>query len=185
MVKVTKSRQSRLALGDVIRDVEYIENVQDKKGNIEISKIIFPLVVVMTQDCDLAQDYKFRWSRQQTSSHDKYLLSVLVAPIYNVEHVYSGDHLSELNMKMNPINRNKTPGDNLRKNETPRFHYLHFGEDVPIVPSVIDFKHYFSVNAAYLKKLKCEKYVCNISSLHREDIAQRFSSYMARIALPD
>lgn len=185
MVKTKRGRTARLAQGDIIRDVEYIEKVVEHNGRLAISKIIFPLIVVLTQDCDLAQDYKFRWSRTPTASDDKVLLSVLVAPVYNAEHVYSGEQLSDLGMKMAAINRNKSQGNNLRNNETPRYHYLDFGSDIPIVSSVIDFKHYFSVNAEYLKTVKSSNYVCRLSSLYCEDVAQRFASFLSRIALPD
>lgn len=185
MVKVKKGKVARISQGDILRNVEYIEYLSEKNGQIEISKIVFPLVVVLTQDCDLAQDYKFRWSHHNSKTEDKLLLSVLVAPLYNVEHVYTGDQLEDLGLKMEIISRKKTPGDRLRKNETPRFHYLEFENDVPVVPSVIDFKHYFSVNVAYLKKLKTKNYVCQLSALFREDVSQRFSSYLARIGLPN
>lgn len=185
MVKARQGRTPRLAQGDIIRDVEYIESVTERSGQLEIAKIIFPLVVVLTQDCDLAQDYKFRWSRKPTATKDKVLLSVLVAPLYNAEHVYSGEQLSDLGMQMGQISRSKSPGNNLRNNVTPRYHYLDFATSVPVVPSVVDFKHYFSVNAAYLKSVKTRNYVCRLSSLYREDIAQRFSSFLSRIALPD
>jgi hypothetical protein len=55
-----------------------IEHVLEKDGVIEVSKVVFPLVVVLTQDCDLAQDFTFR----RASTQDKWLLSVLVAPLY-------------------------------------------------------------------------------------------------------
>lgn len=183
-MKVRIQKKSRLGQGDILRDVECIEYAVEKSGDIEVSKIIFPLVVVLTQDCDLEQDYTFRWSKQTKSTQDKWLLSVLVAPLYNVEHIYSGEHLSELSMKMASINRSKSPGQNLRNNETPRYHYLDFPETIPIPPSVIDFKHYFSVNVSHLKKLKAKNFVCQVSDLFREDISQRFASFLARVGLP-
>jgi len=109
---------------------------------------------------------------------------VIMAPIYNVEHVYTGEHLSDIGMSMTPINRRRTPGDNLRKNETPRYHYLEFPASTAIPPSAIDFKHYFSANVAYLKKHKSKLFACQISDLYREDISQRFASYLSRIGLP-
>jgi len=184
MIGVRTQRRARLVQGDLLRDVDCIEYAVEKSGNIEVSKIIFPLVIVLTQDCDLQQDYTFRWSKQAKQTQDKWLLSVLVAPLYNVEHVYSGEHLVELNMDMEPINRAKSPGQNLRKNETPRYHYLDFPETVPIPPSVIDFKHYFAVNVSHLKRLKAKNFVCQVSELYREDISQRFASFLARIGLP-
>ncbi len=185
MIKVKFQKKPRIYQGDIFSEVEYIEYVSEKEGIIEISKIIFPLVIVLTQDCDLEQDYKFRWSRSKRNhTHDKLLLSVLVAPLYNVEHVYLGEHLSDLKFKMETINKNKTPGKYLRNNERPRYHYIEFPSEIPIVPSVIDFKHYFSVNINYLKKIKKTNFVCRVSELYRENISQRFSNYLSRIGLP-
>ncbi|MEC8082156.1 MAG: hypothetical protein VX148_11855 [Pseudomonadota bacterium] len=184
MVKVKTGKNSRICQGDIIKDVEYIEYVSEKDGNIEVSKIVFPLSIVLTQDCDLSQDYKFRWSKANTSNEDKWLMSVIVAPIYNVEHVYTGEHLSELEMNMSPISRKKTPGKNLINNETPRYHYIEFPRGTSIPASVVDFKHYYSVNVAYLKKHKKKHFACQIGDLYREDISHRFASYLSRVGLP-
>ncbi len=88
-------------------------------------------------------------------------------------------------MTMAEITKNKTPGKTLRKNQTPRYHYLEFPSNVPIVSSVIDFKHYFTVNVEYLKKHKKKNFICQVGPLYREDISQRFASYLSRIGLPD
>lgn len=112
------------------------------------------------------------------------LVSVLVAPLYNVEHVYAGDHLTHLGMRMRTINKKKTEGNSLRKNETPRYHFLQFDEDTPIVDSVVDFKHYFSVNVEYLKAIKPENFVRRVAEIYREDISLRFANFLARIGLP-
>lgn len=183
-VKVRVSKESRVSQGDVIRNVELIEYVSEKNGNLEISKILFPLVIVLTQDCDLEQDFRFRWSKKDTKNQDKWLLSTIVAPLYNLEHVFTGEHLSDIDMNMISISRKKTPGRNLTNNETPRYHYLDFPENIPIVPSVIDFKHYFTVGVPNLKKLKKSNFVCKLSDLYKEDVSQRFASYLSRIGLP-
>ena len=183
-MKVLKKRQAQVSQGDVFQDVEMVEWVRISGQDVEVSQIIFPLVIVLTQDCDLAQDYRVRWSRTQTVTQDKKLLSVLVSPLYNAEHVYAGTHLEDIGQSMEPINRTKTPGKNLRQNETPRYHYVDFPENIPIGPSVIDFKHYFSVSIEYLKKRKGRSFVCKVGELFREDISQRFASYLSRIGLP-
>jgi hypothetical protein len=53
------------------------------------------------------------------------------------------------------------------------------------VPSVIDFKHYFSVPVEYLERIKPTNFVCAVCELYREDICQRFAAYLSRIGLPD
>lgn len=186
MIKVRRQRGGRVVQGDIISHVEHVEYVSVSGGIIEVSKILFPLVVVLTQDCDLEQDFRFRWARaKKQPTHDKYLLSVLVAPIYNADHVFRGEHLSELQLSMQAINPKKTEGNSLKNNERPRYHFLEFPPQVPVVPSVIDFKHYFSVNGEYLKKLKRDRFVCRLSPLFREDLSVRFASYLSRIGLPD
>ena len=90
--------------------MEFIEYAIESKGNFEISKIVFPLVIVLTQDGDLEQDSKVRKAGENAESKDKLLFSVSVAPLYNAEHVYLGQHLSELSMKMMEIKQEKITG---------------------------------------------------------------------------
>ena len=104
-----KSKKKRISQGDIYQDVEFIEYAIQRKGIIDISKIIFPYVIVLTQDCDLNQDYGDRLENSNTTkekkeiSQDKILISAIVAPLYNYEHFIKGDHLSNLNMKMQNI----------------------------------------------------------------------------------
>ena len=180
-VKVDKRRRTRISQGDVFRDVECIEYVIEKKGIIEVSKIVFPLIIVLTQDCDLEQDSR---NRSRSTQNTK-LLSVLVAPLYNAEHVFLGDHLSDLGLTMEAITKKKTPGLTLMQNERPRYHYIEFPSDIPLVPATADFKHYFSVHVSYLENIRKNNFVCRLSDLFREDLSQRFAAYLARIGLPE
>lgn len=187
MKRILTNPKARISQGDIYRDVEFIEYAIEKKGIIAISKIIFPLVIVLTQDCDLTYDYNRRWSKTPASNDDKRLISIIVAPLYNAQHLYDGTHLSELGMQMSPIGGG-TRKTKLEQNQTPRYHYLNFPRNIgniQIVPSVIDFKHYFTVNVEYLKKHKAKHFVCRIGILYREDVSQRFSNYLSRIGLPE
>ncbi len=179
-VKVNRARRRRISQGDIFRDVECIEYVIEKDGVIEVSKIIFPLVLVLTQDCDLEQD---SGNRSKSTQNTK-LLSVLVAPLYNAEHVFEGSHLLDLNYQMEKISKKRTPGTTLMQNERPRYHYFDFPDTVPLVASIADFKHYFSVHVSYMESVKSKNFVCRLSDLFREDVSQRFASYLARIGLP-
>jgi hypothetical protein len=179
-VHVERSRRTRISQGDVFRDVECIEYAVEKRGIIEVSKIVFPLVIVLTQDCDLEQDSNNRGKETQGTK----LLSVLVVPLYNAEHVFQGEHLVDIGVKMAPISKGRTPGRNLMQNESPRYHYIDFPGDVPLVASVADFKHYFSVHVSSLEKIRKTNFVCRLSDLFKEDLSQRFAGYLARIGLP-
>ena len=183
MTRTERLNLTRVCQGDIIRDVSYIDGVTESAGILEVSRLEFPLVIVLTQDCELEQEYQMHV--QNAGNQDKWLVSVLVAPLYNAEHVYRGEHLSELNLAMQQINQRKTPGQFLRNNDIPRYHYLEFAPDVPIVASVIDFKHYFSVNAQNLRERKKSSFVCMVSPLFREAISHRFPAYLSRIGLPE
>lgn len=182
-VRANKGRRRRICQGDVFRDIEWIEYVAEKGGVLEVSKIIFPAVAVLTQDCDLEWDSHAR-RKKPDERRDKKIFSVLAAPLYNAEHVFKGEHLLDLGLEMEPISRAKTPGKSLMQNSSPRYHYMEFPAEVPVVPSIVDFKHYFSISVEKLDKMRPKHFVCRLSALYREDLSQRFAAYLSRIALP-
>lgn len=186
MTRVDPQTGNRIRQGDIYKDIEHIEHALEVDGVIDVSKIIFPLVIVLSQDCDLEQDNDFRYKEPKPATQDKYLLSVLVAPIYNVAHFYEGKHLTELKLTMQPFEGRTDKKENqfLKQNKIPRYHYLSFPDNISIVPSVIDFKHYFSVDVLYLNRLNPTNFICKVSALYREDISQRFTSFLSRIGLP-
>lgn len=170
--------------GDIYRDIEFIEYAIEKRGIIEISRIYFPFVIVLTQDCDLEQEYAQRWARKRNSAdQDKWLISILVAPLYNAEHMFQGSHLSDLGLNMQKFNSDQR--SKIKSNQTARYHYLEFPKNVNLVPMVIDFKQYFSVNSNYLKINKKTKFACSVSPIYREDVSLRFANFLARIGLPE
>ena len=184
-VKVRKTRLDRIgrvSQGDIYKDVEVVDDVLEKRGILQISKIVFPYVIVLTQDCDLEQDYRIRSGNEEVKDQDKLIFSVLVAPLYNVEQVFRGEHLKQMHINMQVFGSN-TQKNNMKNNEIPRYHYMDISAEVTIVPSVIDFKHYFSLHVDYLRA-KTKDFVCRVSPLYREDISNRFASYLARIGLP-
>jgi hypothetical protein len=111
------------------------------------------------------------------------LISVIVAPLYNYEDFRNGNHLSQLDLKMQVMNSKKC--SNIKNNEDKRYHYIHFDDKVKITDSVIDFKHYFTCNIQYLNKKMKTDYICSVIPLYRELILQRFSNFLSRIGLPD
>lgn len=185
MIRVDNNGDTRICQGDIIRDVAFIEDVLSTGEQIEVKRIIFPLAIVLTQDCDLEQDYfvRFPSEARPVKDQDKKLLSVLVAPLYNVEHLKEGEHLSKLSLKMQKIDSKRLRI--IKSNQTPRYHFLEFPDDTAVADSVIDFKHYFSVNVEYLRRAKGKRFVCKVSELFREDISQRFASFLSRIGLPE
>lgn len=177
-----KTTMTRLHQGDIIRDVQSVEYYVEDEHNFELSRIEYPFVVVLTQDCDLESDHEYA-TDEPPENQDKILFYILVAPLYNAQHFRLGEHLSELDsMIMEP--KNSGLFSTIKKNQNPRYHYLDFEGSIEIPASVIDFKHFFSVNSNYLRISKQSNLAYTLPTPYREDISQRFASFLARIGLP-
>lgn len=182
--QVNKIESERVRQGDIFPNVPYYESYTETNGEFELVVYDFPYVVVLTQDCDLEQNKAAREKVTVTSQpveNDKHLISVIVAPLYNSEHLFSGMHLDLLGIVSQAQNSKlKMP---ITNNQNPRYHYIEFDESVVVPNSVVDFKHYFTISVGWLEA-SIERRVCGIDPLYRELISQRFSNYLSRIGLP-
>lgn len=186
--------------GDILSNVEYIEYADVIDGNIEISKINFPKVIVLTQECDSVQDYANRQACYEKIDNgddiktNQFLLSTIVAPLYSLDDIVSGEHLSNINiikdgkltgspLKYEHINSDKKKL--LKQNKDDRYHYLKIDINGKYVEYVIDFKHYFTVNTDRIIKHKQSNFFVSIQPIFRESINQRFSNFLSRIGLPE
>jgi hypothetical protein len=194
-IEVFTKNTDRVLQGDIYRDIDFIESFkeyEEKDGTyLKIELIHYPYIIVLTQDCDLEQDYKNKIEngtkeKDADKFQDKYLFSVIVAPLYIADDVIQGVHLSKLGYKMQNIRNVSTSKVGLvMLNEIPRYHYLNILHNPPIPASIIDFKHYFTVTLEELTVNKKANYIRTIKPLFREKVSQRFSSYLSRIGLPD
>ncbi len=180
-IEATKVDDFRLYQGDIISNVRHIESYVEVKGNIRLSQIFFPLAIVLTQDCDLESEHL---NRGETIGNNA-LISVLLAPIYNAEHLRAGSHLMHPTIDLESASHSSRPWTQITNNNNTRYHYLQFPDAIKIVPSVIDFKHYFSVDVNALKAHREKHYICTVDPLFREDISHRFAYYLSRIGLPE
>ena len=181
MTKIRSETPDRICQGSIFRNVDFIESAGEADGIITVSSIRFPFVIVLTQDCDLKSDHDATASSAE--SQNASLLSVIVAPMYNFEHFRLGDHLEKLGRKMELFNTKSVK--RLKQNENKRFHYLDFrSSEVQLPDSVIDFKHYFAVATEHLISGEGPEQICQVDELFREDISQRFASFLSRIGLP-
>ena len=143
-------------------------------------------------NCDLLQDFNEREKIEEgeRNLHDKHLLSILLAPIYNLEHVYAGEHLSRLGRSMAGIERKSNPKKKssaealILQDKNPRYHYLSFPDSIGLPPSIIDFKHYFTIDPESVNEVIGKHFVCSVGELFREDVSQRFAAFLSRIGLP-
>ncbi len=177
--------------GDIYQDIDYIEYADVIDGHVEISKIRFQHVIVLSQECDLTQDYTERSKNPETEkvTYDKLLQSVIVAPMFNYEHFKMGSQFSNFGYDMAASyelykNQSKTPAKTLKENNNPRFHFLEFDGSIAVVPSVVDFKRFFTVDINWLYKMRDTNYVCSLETLYRERFSQRFANFLSRVGLP-
>jgi len=208
MINKTRFRKykndKRIRQGDIIGDVRYFESFKIDSKVLELNYIDFPYVYVITQECDLDLEKASRGKELKNNNGNieyddnsnpiidvnKSLVSVLVAPIYNFDIFSDGVHLVELckkdkidpnTYKVNPLS--KKDKKKHKENKYSRYHYLEFNSTT-FSPSIIDFKHYFSINLEYLEELKKSNYVFTVDRLFREQISLRFACFLARIGLP-
>ena len=186
MSDVEVIHKERAQQGDIFSDIPFLESATEEAGEISVARIFFPWVVILSQECDLEQDMKCRSLGDESESHDKYLLTVLVAPLYVAEHVFAGSHWELLGRKMQRIKDSRTRMNLIIQNEIPRYHYLECGGDSQLASSVVDFKHYFAVSTETMDRWRKQgHYVCSLRPFFRERITQRFADFLSRIGLPE
>lgn len=171
-----KEINERYYQGDIIKDLSFVMGSPLREEEKTVMQL--PYAVVLSQDCDLQQDF----SSSGQSNQDKSLLSVLICPAYILEHFALGTHIGSWDMrKFNSSDIDKLKGNDSYK----RYHYL-CGDAMLSVPDlIIDFKHFFTVPREYMYSIKNGLYVASLSELFREELSQRFANYLSRIGLPE
>lgn len=186
-----KNDSNRILQGDLLNDVKLPIAVPGKLEIIESNYL-----VVLSQDCDLNQDYGARLEIKNididenpdkfSSLNNKLIPSVLLCPAYPAEQLRMGEHLQFLQLKLPVISKStKTPWKKICQNETPRYHFLHEYEPFEIPDLVIDFKRFYTVSTEYLYNNYSNVYFASLNALYRENLSQRFANYLSRIGLPD
>lgn len=171
--------------GDIFKSVKYYDNFIECSGQFELSLLKFPYSIILTQECDLSNNLNERGGidfNTKPFKHDKFLVSLLCAPLYNAEHLFAGNHLSFLDITSE--SKNSDQRKYIKSNREPRYHYLEFDDGIQLVPMVIDFKHYFTVSLNTLETDLCQR-ICSLKPIFRESVTQRFSNFLSRIGLPE
>lgn len=158
--------------------------VRPSNNNIEVHELHFPWVIVLSQACDLRRNNDARIDTN-SEKQDKILLSVLVAPIFDLEKAQTGSQLDSISMAMEPLNRKKR--EFINSDDVARYHQLSKQKfldcnTITFETGVVDFKHFFTVPIFALRK---EDYVTKLNPFFREKLSHRFSSYLSRIGIPE
>lgn len=177
------AKSDRLQQGDIYRDVSLVEWAHKENDAVVTKLRELPHVVVLSQDCDLDQDFRDR-ADSASGKHDKYLQAVLLCPAYQSTVFKSGEHLQELGLAMQVWGG--PDWKRIIQNQHYRYHYLEAFPDLQIPELIIDFKHYITAprDVLYRPNFKIN-YLGTISELYRENLSGRFAYYLSRIALPE
>ena len=161
-------------------------------GTFDLKKVELEYAVVMTQECDLAQDDKNRQKVADADQaapdggegQDKFLPSVLVCPGYPSTRFRGGAHLSALKLKMRAVSSKEF--DKIKKNRQLRYHYLSAHSALRVPEMVVDFKHIHTVSTELLRERYAARshYLACLRCPYREDLSQRFAAYLSRVGLP-
>jgi hypothetical protein len=139
-----------------------------------------PFAVLLTQDCDLEQDFT---ARQKGEVTDKLLPGLLFCQVAKAEELFSrlGGRRKEWERM------------NVDKNKNERYHFLQKvdascdAQQVGIDELGIDFKRYVTVPAAEVYRrieLGEAKRRCVLKSPYLEHFSSRFAYFLSRVALP-
>jgi len=177
--------EGRLWQGEILENVIQIrptvESIEaNVDGVLEVVPVLHELVIVMSQDCDLDQDYKRRAANGQPTLPNIMLCDVYLAEVLRVR-VLHQDQLG-----------NKDWKKRIAQNQNERFHYLQRVEPnedlqgVGLAALAIDFKIYFTLptDELYARLRVGIRRRCRLNTPYAEHLAHRFFKYLSRIALP-
>lgn len=91
--QTNKTEFVRVRQGDIFSNVPYYESYKELNGEFELTIYEFPYVIILTQDCDLEQNFKSEVKQviidgKTLNKNDKHLVSIIVVPLYNSEHFF-------------------------------------------------------------------------------------------------
>lgn len=182
---------TNICQGDVFHDVRYAYIDSEDNDSVEIVELNFPMAIIVSQACDV--NSMGEMISAQSGRATKFMPSILMCPIYNEGLAKKSEHLNNVFTELN-IQRSVTPNDILFNSEEfkivqkdwhYRYHALtvELSGDIALQNAMIDFKHYFTVPASYLMKIRNNR-LFHLEDLFAEQITLKFSTYLARVAIP-
>ena len=178
----------QICQGDIFHNVRYNYIDSEDDEGVNVIEFEFPMAIIISQACDVIamEDVV----NNKSGKPAKFMPSILMCPIYDKSASKSGDHIKEdfsllsLNIVEEPIYFK----DDLKtadKDWHYRFHSLTIetGAEKVLENAIVDFKHYFTVPISYLISHKKDR-LLHLDDLFAEQITLKFSTYLARVAIP-
>ena len=179
---IKESPKLRFNQCDIVRDISIVsQNDLDENQQAIIIKTNLDYALVINQDCDLEQDFNNK-AKVTADSHDKFLPTIIFLPAYIAARFRSGTHRGN---EIKAMNWNSDKWKEIKSNQNPRFHHIQPNETFQLPELVIDFKHLYAMNRDLAYKSLPSIYFLSFAEVYRENISQRYTSYLGRIGLPD
>lgn len=181
--------KERIYQGDIFKNIEIDIDFKIIDNKVNIKKLKLPYSIVMTQDCDLQQDYENR--KSSNVDQRTQLFSILLCPVFNSDDLRKGNHLKDIEIECK--NLNSSLWNPVKKNRDKRYYFLNSekvfldqdeNDFMNIDDLIIDFKLYQTISRDKLYD-KLDQYYVSINPLFREEISDRFTHYLGRIGLPE
>jgi hypothetical protein len=176
-----KRDSDKICQGDILRDYVLPIWIVNEKGERIPVGLTLPYIVVLTQDCDLDEDFDNR-TKVPITKHDKFLQSILVCPVYLADKLKTGKHLEDLSLEMEYFDTKRW--NTIKINQNPRYHFIRGIQQFQFPDCVIDFKHYYTIQRDLIYKNFKSHYIGTVNVLFREQLSQRFAYHLSRIGLP-
>ena len=192
MSTTSKASKSQLAdkicQGDIFQNVRYSYIDSEDDEGVNIVEFEFPMAIIISQACDVIAMEDI--VNNKSGKPAKFMPSILMCPIYDKSASKSGDHIkdafSQLSLKIvdDPVYF-KEDLKIADKDWHYRFHSLTIetGAEKVLENAIVDFKHYFTVPISYLISHKKDR-LLHLDDLFAEQITLKFSTYLARVAIP-
>lgn len=194
--RASQSTPSSLRQGEILENVLQFKpdlkkwkpkepDIESKEADIEVVSIIHSFSIVVTQDCDLEQDYNDRICIQKATH--RWIDSVLLCKISLAKDVKYGE-------VYNSLAGNSALWNPIKKQQNERFHFF---EKIPAEQDILasgleelvaDFKQVFSIDTEFLYK-QIELKICRKRSVlvspYLEHFSRRYTNFQSRVALPE
>lgn len=178
----------QICQGDIFQNVRYSYIDSEDDEGVNIVEFEFPMAIIISQACDVIAMEEV--VNNNSGKPTKFMPSILMCPIYDKSASKTGNHIkdafSQLSLKF--VEDYICFKDDLKIAEKGwhyRFHSLTIetGTEKVLENAIIDFKHYFTVPISYLIFHKKDR-LLHLDDLFAEQITLKFSTYLARVAIP-
>ena len=189
IVYTPSTEDSPLRQGELLSGIVHAQRKLDSIGTglaLIIRSVEHPWVIVLSQDCDLDWDFKWRQEQSQLASPQRRPSTKEIPNVLLCEMVEAGDLHAEWQM-------GSREWKHLIQNKNERYHFLQkvaMEEDAchEGTPELcIDFKRYFTIPTGelYLQLTLEARRRCRLNSPYVRHLSSRFYNFQSRVALPE